>query len=184
MKSPMVSEPIYDIDDLPEGDYIYQEKKNGIRGTYNPNEGIFRTINGNEVPGVKHLEAILKHCLHPLDGEFFLPHLTAAKISGQARKKSPEHLLEFHVFDMAVESMTDEARQAQLDECVYGEYIKRIKTYRGNKADVFAFLKEVLARDGEGVIIRDPFKIYRFGENGTIKLKEIDIPDGFKRWDK
>lgn len=180
----MVSETIYDINDLPEGDYIYQEKINGMRGTYCPDEKIFRTINGNEVPGVKHLEAIIKDGTLPLDGEFFLPYLTTAKISGQARKKSPEHLLEFHVFDIADDSIIDEDRQARLEKCVYGDYIKRVKTYRGNKAAVFAFLKEVLARGGEGVIIRDPNKTYRSGENGTIKLKEVDIPDDFERWDK
>ena len=181
---PMVSEAIYDIADLPESDYIYQEKINGMHGTYYPDERIFRTINGNEVPGVKHLEAEMQGIRLPFDGEFFLPHLTTAQISGQARKKSPEHLLEFHVFDIAEASMTDEERQQLLNLINDTQYIKRVKTYRGNKAAVFTFLKEVLARGGEGVIVRDPDKTYRFGENGTIKLKEIDILDDFERWDK
>lgn len=184
MIKPMVSEAIYDIADLPEGDYIYQEKIQGMRGTYHPDERIFRTINGNEVPGVKHLEAAMQGQRLPLDGEFFLSSLKDSQISGQARKKAPEHKLEFHVFDIAEASMIDEERQSLLDLMNDTQYIKRVKTYRGNKAAVFAFLKEVLARGGEGVIIRDPSKTYRHGENGTIKLKELDEGDDFERWDK
>ena len=181
---PMVSEAIYDIADLPEGDYLYQEKIQGMRGTYNPAADHFYTINGNLIPGVKHLEKELKGTAIPLDGEFFLSHLTDAQISGQARKKEPEYQLEFHVFDIADKSLTDEERQKKLDKMEESQYIKRVKTFHGDKADVFTYLKEVLSRGGEGVIVRDPSKSYRFGENGTIKLKEVDIPDDFDRWDK
>jgi len=181
---PMVSEAIYDIGDLPEGDHIYHEKVNGMRGTYSPKDRRFYTINGNIVPGVKHLERELAGTICSLDGEFYLPHLTAAQISGQARKKNPEHLLEFHLFDIADTNLTDAARQKELDGITETQYIKRVKTYRGSKADVFAYLQEVLKRNGEGVIVRDPSKIYKHGENGTIKLKEVDIPDDFDRWDK
>jgi len=181
---PMVSKAIYDIEDLPEGDYIYQEKINGMRGTYSPKDRRFYTINGNVVPGVKHLERELADTTRPLDGEFYLPSLTAAQISGQARKKSPEHRLEFRLFDIADANMIDAVRQKELDGITETQYIKRVKTYRGSKSDVFAYLQEVLTCNGEGVIVRDPSKIYKHGENGTIKLKEVDIPDDFDRWDK
>lgn len=181
---PMVSDAIYDIASLPEGDYLYQEKINGMRGTFDPEVGLFNTINGNLIPGIKHLEAELKGTSFPLDGEFFLPHLTPAQISGQARKKAPEHRLEFHVFDQADSYMIDEERQQELDSLEESQYIKRVRTYRGGKAYIFAFLQKVLSRDGEGVIIRDPLKTYKHGENGTIKLKEVDTPDDFDRWDK
>lgn len=181
---PMVSSAIYDINDLSEGDYIYQEKINGMRGTYNPSDGRFYTINGNLVSGVKHLERELTGTVRPLDGEFFHPNLTTAQISGQARKKNPEHSLEFHLFDIADASMTDEERQQELDKIKQTRHIKRVKTYRGNKQAVLTFFKKVLNRGGEGVIVRDPSKTYRFDENGTIKLKEVDIPDDFNRWDK
>ena len=181
---PMVSEAIYEIDDLPEGNYLFQEKIQGMRGTYNPDNDHFYTINGNLIPGVKHLEKELKGTTIPLDGEFFLSRLTDAQISGQARKKEPEYQLEFHVFDIADKSLADEERQKKLDIMKESQYIKRVKTFHGGKTAVFAYLKEVLNRGGEGVIVRDPSKSYRFGENGTIKLKEVDIPDDFDRWDK
>ena len=181
---PMVSEAIYDIDGLPEGDYLYQEKITGMRGNYNPVAGHFYTINGNLIPGTQHLEKELKGATIPFDGEFFLSSLTDAQISGQARKKKPEYQLEFHVFDIADKCLIDEERQKTLDKMEESQYIKRVKTFRGDKAAVFAYLKEVLNRGGEGVIVRDPTKTYKYGESGTIKLKEFDIPDDFNRWDK
>lgn len=179
----MLCRDIDSISDLPDGEYIYQEKIEGMRATFGPYINRLYTRNGNMIPGVSHIEAELAKQARPLDGELFLKGKSCTEISSQARSKTPSFKMEFHIFDIADPELTETERQADLDCLAETLYIKRVKTYKGGKKEMAAYLKDVLTRGGEGIIIRNPTDKYTPGINNTIRVKFLDLPDDPDRWD-
>lgn len=119
-----------------------------------------------------------------LDGELYVHGMSLQEISGIARLKEFDvercSVLEFHCYDLAVETYTFEKRLEMLDR-MRNYFIdeKKIKVLEHFEIHGYEEAKSYhdnwVAQGYEGAILRDPSKEYGFGKRDVrmIKLKEF-----------
>lgn len=176
-------------------DIVAQEKLDGVRAVYLPEEGGLYTRNGKRLVSCEHIADRLNAlgCTAKLDGEVYIPGEPLNVIAGKARRKSMQSELQFHVFDIAGPGTFRERYNAL---CVYlGRYkdvlhplVVPVGVLTPSERPLSIFLEEVVSRGGEGIIVRDGASEYLSGYAPLAALKVkpdyiAEMPDG-DRWDK
>lgn len=163
------------IEEVPNASWYAQPKLNGIRAIFNPETKILSSRNGHPINSVPHIIQELSDIGLPLDGEIYRHGMPFQKISGLARRKTPNDktiALQFHVFDIATNG-TESDRQAALEPSFnIFSYIKRIKTEFIKTNDISRLYTSYLTQGYEGIILRHPANYYIYDRSqGMLKIK-------------
>ena len=110
----------------------------------------------------------------PLDGELYVGIDTLSEMAGIARRKHPRDedwlRVRFHVFDAPDERTGYSERMATIRNAVAGighcVVVESVKIKSENH--MLAMLESVLAKGGEGLMIREPHAEYRDGRTDTL----------------
>jgi len=149
---------------------IMQEKFDGVRAMWDGKRFVSR--NGNEF---KTIPAWKSDGLpdYAVDGELYMGENTLGKLSGLLHKKNPADWefdnLEFIAFDLPTTGLPYANRLDILDsgentiifsvECIFRQHMTQ-------------FYDEVLARGGEGIMLKDPNALYKAGRSDNMmKMK-------------
>jgi len=114
-----------------------------------------------------------------LDGELFGGRGKFNETSGIVRTKSGTydqwHGLEFHVFDTPTMTAPFEERVAYLKTVIQSQkHLKLCNQQRMKQEMLPVILEEVIAGDGEGLMLRKPGSVYAFKRSGTLlKVKKM-----------
>jgi len=169
-----------------------QYKYNGLRGGGSA-EGIFTKnskgfmIRKMHVPKITNEASILLSWLENylgqnviLDGEIYKHGMFLQKIVALERSAEEvliDEMLEYHIFDIAVEGLGFNERTAILDKAFEENCFKKLIRARTelvhNEASLFVFYKKCLKKGYEGTMIRDFSASYAEGKKTTIKMKPI-----------
>jgi DNA ligase 1 len=160
--------------------WLMSEKYDGIRAIWNGAAFLTREGNAIAVPS----EIVAQMPATPLDGELWMGRGTLQRMAGLARKKvsflAEWTEVRFMIFD-APGQASHAARMVALpalpDFC-------RIVTQRvcESKADLLAFAAEIVAKGGEGAVIRCPSAPYAEGRATVAqKLKPARTDEGILR---
>lgn len=119
----------------------------------------------------------------PLDGELWMGRGTFDKLSGVVRRRTPDHAawreVRFMVFDLPSHAADFNGRLQRLKEIfatLDSPYIGLVEQRRVESHDaLMALLDEVVARGGEGLMLRRAGSIHRPGRSADLlKLKRFD----------
>lgn len=198
--------------------YIGQPKINGLRceigatseGTdmFKPFRLTFQSREGTIWNSLSDLEDYLIKCIddellhkmlnenYVLDGEVYLPGHTVNEINHFVKDTTCKEnkLLQYWVYDIAVEQLSQEVRTKTLDThfVEYKGYIKSEQQHLSNvnrlvlvdwvpilNHDVAKSYRDIYIKDGfEGLILRKPDAEYQFGKRNLSMIKYKDTTDG------
>lgn len=155
--------------------WYMSEKLDGIRAIWDGKDLVSRSGHKYAVPSW----FIKDFPNESLDGELFTKRGDFENISSITSKLTPNdgwNSVKFHIFDMPTmnadfstkyEKMTQISKQSKFIEVIPQKIAK-------DNADVFKFLDEVLAKGGEGVVVREPNLIYEDKRSDKIlKIKKF-----------
>lgn len=164
----------HDPDDIPDQEFIVQEKIDGLNCQMNP-DGVFTNKHGST--NMKLTSNLIEESKtiktkYPLVGELFIEGLFITKMAGIKNADNKQgYEFDFIIFDC----ISDEPVEKRL------EYISQFKTKSiraiehklMNKSEIKKFYKEVTDRSGEGLMLRIPGSKYEQGKKSKniIKLK-------------
>lgn len=121
-----------------------------------------------------------------LDGELWRKGLTIQDINRVVRGAKPDdlrdiHLMEYHVYDLAIPGLTNEERANLLAEAMILTDLHRIKYVRTVeitcKEDVYKYHDEFVAEGYEGIIIRNLLGLYLFNDRSKDLQKLKNFQD-------
>jgi DNA ligase-1 len=153
------------------------EKLDGIRIVYVPKKGFF-TRTGLPITTPKYfVDDIPK--THVLDGELFGGYSTLSSVSGIARRQkitvSDWKNIQFNVFDIVDSKLPFEERYSILKKVLKGTNRKTIKLVTQYPVSTYSkankFFNQIVKKGGEGIVIRDPTKLYEFNKRSKFVLK-------------
>jgi len=182
MKAPSKSITDNEIKSLLEnGPLIGSPKYDGFRGFIDPENGTLLS-NARKPYGNKFVQSEMsKKCYSGLDGEFIVGDPTDPEVfknsSSALRRQSGEPEFTFYVFDSMLDpTMPYEQRMSALEAYAYLPYIEVVPSvYLETLEDVIEYETEMLMLGYEGIMLRDPQGVYKFGR---ATMKEANI---FKR---
>lgn len=159
--------------------YYIQNKLNGIRALWDPEQKKLYTRNGIEIVSVPHIkQAIMESgfSTRPFDGELYIHNYSHQRLNGQVRsKKTPFPECEYHIFDLVYPlQYKDRVRQLSEIETVWKhESIKFVPAYltTGIK-NLQPLLQHALENNYEGIMLRHPSYLYENKRSkGLLKVK-------------
>jgi DNA ligase-1 len=163
--------------------WFMSEKLDGVRCIYK--DGMFFTRTGKTINAPKFFTKYLTKNKVILDGEIYGGYGNFDKTSGICRKKKAVaadwKTLTYQIFDVVDYRDCKACERQEIIKSVIGrsKYHKIVKQRicRG-AADVAEFLKEVEARGGEGVMLRDTQAVYEFKRSHSLlkvkTFKDLD----------
>ncbi len=177
---PMLAVPA-DIDGLGDSEYLAQPKLNGIRAIWNPASGELLTRNGNTIKSADHIVDQIKGWNldgFALDGELYTNRISFQELNGLCRRQSTSEetmILEYHVFDMAVDGVDLEDRMALVNNIGETSHIKKVGfDSPENHDEIRALYKTYLGQGYEGIILRKKGSYYSHGRTSDLlKIKPV-----------
>ncbi len=167
------------------GPLIGSPKLDGFRGFVCPETNTLLSNSRKPYPN-KHVQSVMSDkCYAGLDGEFIIgdPNdpMVFNNTSGPLRRHSGEPAFTFYIFDSMLDpEMPYDKRLASLEAYAYLPYIEvldSIKLYTFE--DVLTYEEQMLHAGYEGIMLRDPNGVYKFGrttlrERNIFKRKPFD----------
>jgi ATP-dependent DNA ligase len=160
------------ISRLPEN-VFFQRKLNGERARVTWDTSGPRIISscGNEMPFLQHIkDALIKYGLDNIqfDGELYSHGMSREEIHStvsrrvSSKNKAQEEKIEFYVFDIILENVTQVKRLELLTSYfkILDYPVIKVETFYDNKEKMLHYASQFLAEGYEGVIVRDPEAYY------------------------
>lgn len=182
MKAP--SKPITDDEIkslLENGPLIGSPKLDGFRGFVDPDENTLLSNSRKPFPNKYLQRELSKECYAGLDGELIVGEPSDPKVfnntSGPLRRHAGEPEFTFYVFDLMLDpKMPYSERQKALEAYAHLPYVEVLEcAYLYTFDDVLYYEEHCLKAGYEGIMLRDPNGVYKFGR---ATAKEANI---FKR---
>jgi ATP-dependent DNA ligase len=168
---------------IPWGQVVGSTKMDGCRCLYRPELGRLQSREGTFYDAPEHIIEQLKGVNEPLDGELFLLGTPLNDILGAARKWRPlTDRLEFHAFDIAKSDGDFGERHKDLSDLFFDEgliaksHLQIVNYEPVSEGNMFSLHNKYVESGYEGLIIRDIYSEYAFGERttGIFKFKHFE----------
>jgi len=169
------------ITDMPDKEYLSSTKYDGVRCIFRHGEMLSRSL--KRIPNkqlhdkFKHIKDISEESGITFDGELYAHNLSFQEITSivMTHNKDVPTELEFFCFDSFDDNFPLMKFQDRLEVLPENElYVTVVKQNMVKKDQLLRLMKQALENGYEGLIIRDPMSIYKFGRV-TVKSG-----DGFK----
>jgi DNA ligase 1 len=158
--------------------YLISEKLDGVRAIWDGTTLRFRS--GHIVPAPRWFTDALPKT--PLDGELWLGRGQFDELSGIVRKLTPIdrewRALSYHIFELPNASGSFMQRYQRITEVIRAAQFTQLKRVEqrevSTQAELSAWLKEVVAADGEGLMLHLKTSLYHTGRShDLLKLKPM-----------
>lgn len=170
---------------------IAQPKLNGMRGLRNVDKKAFISRKGNKIRTMANIEEQIRwlslNCPYwhkAIDGEFYIHGFYLSDIISLVKREQRDSaLVEFHIFDFAIENEQQETRLDRLmfvagwmekhkEACeTYARNIKIVPCKRVNSMEEFvAYQMECESQGYEGAMLRSPTAKYKSGPAKTTAI--------------
>ena len=167
---------------------FFQRKLNGERVRISAGRKLLTSCE-NEIPFLTHIQdELVKTGLiyYPLDGELYCHGMTREEIhscvSRRKIKSSLEEKIEFHVFDLVDETMTQTERIVRLKHIIPPENskIKFVETFFDWKDKLVEYTDTFIKEGYEGSIIRNPESFYKATKGNHMLKHKPTSSDTYK----